>query len=531
MRRHDISQVKMNFMRERFISGTFGSTHAMAKEINVSTITSWRYKREFEQIKLHYPERLDDMHFFMPQPPKTHQLTPLYQELVPLLPVLLSQASNPLVPKNVWRAYKLIYPQGYSLATFRLVMYGWIIENVVPVKVRLITSITTEDQKTLSMWRRSNDRRRWQIAVVLENALKGYNVMRLMDKAQSARDTVNEWINIYKTEGLKGYDVKYNKAKIVIKRMQLRKENLIKLLHETPKLYGLNRTSWTIKALTDVYSRIYSSPTSWGQIKYTLKESGYNFRKSRDMLTSQDPKFREKIAKIQRILRRLKPNEKFFSIDEYGPVGVKIKGGVTLKHKSELPSIVPHKQKHKGIFICTTALELSTNQVSHFYSLKKNTFEMIKLVDLLLTEYKDNETLYLSWDNVSWHRSNILFGYIKEKNNDEYRAKFHTPAIKVVPLPSGTQYLNIVESVFSGLARTVIHNSNYDSLDECKAAVSLYFDTRNRHFLENPRRAGKKIWGKEIVAVKFSETQNCRNPKAMCARVYQKVVRNEKLID
>jgi hypothetical protein len=42
---------------------------------------------------------------------------------------------------------------------------------------------------------------------------------------------------------------------------------------------------------------------------------------------------------------------------------------------------VPQWQKSKGVLIMTAALELSTNQVTHFYSEKKNTDEMIKLLD------------------------------------------------------------------------------------------------------------------------------------------------------
>jgi len=37
--------------------------------------------------------------------------------------------------------------------------------------------------------------------------------------------------------------------------------------------------------------------------------------------------------------------------------------------------------------ILTAALELSRNQVTHFYSHAKNTEEMIKMADLLRTEY------------------------------------------------------------------------------------------------------------------------------------------------
>jgi hypothetical protein len=43
---------------------------------------------------------------------------------------------------------------------------------------------------------------------------------------------------------------------------------------------------------------------------------------------------------------------------------------------------VPQQQKSKGSLIITAALELSRNQVTHFYSDKKNTQEMIKMTDL-----------------------------------------------------------------------------------------------------------------------------------------------------
>jgi hypothetical protein len=53
----------------------------------------------------------------------------------------------------------------------------------------------------------------------------------------------------------------------------------------------------------------------------------------------------------------------------------------------------------------------------------------------------------------------------------------------------------VIESVFSGLARSIIHNSDYRTLDDAKAAIDRYFADRNEHFLQHPKRAGRKIWG------------------------------------
>jgi hypothetical protein len=44
----------------------------------------------------------------------------------------------------------------------------------------------------------------------------------------------------------------------------------------------------------------------------------------------------------------------------------------------------------------------------------------------------------------------------------------------LAPLPAGAQFLNVIESVFSGMARAVIDNSNYGSVDEARAAIDRY---------------------------------------------------------
>ena len=193
-------------------------------------------------------------------------------------------------------------------------------------------------------------------------------------------------------------------------------------------------------------------------------------------------------------------------------MSIKIRGGRSFV-KKDLLNIVPQYQKSKGTLICTAALELATNQITHFYSEKKNTEEMIKLLEILIKQYQSEERIYLSWDAASWHASNSLKKKVKEVNASDYRKIHMTPLVELAPLPASAQFLNIIESVFSGMARAVIHNSNYQSPDECKKAISLYFEERNKAFTENPKRAGKKIWGEEMVKPVFSDSNNCKDPR------------------
>jgi hypothetical protein len=161
----------------------------------------------------------------------------------------------------------------------------------------------------------------------------------------------------------------------------------------------------------------------------------------------------------------------------------------------------------------TAALELKTNQITHFYSTKKNTTEMLKLLEILLTKYSSAERIYLSWDTASWHFAKRLKERVKEINSTEHKAKHDRPHVELAPLPSGAQFLNVIESVFSGMARAIIHNSDYQSVDDCKIAIDRYIGERNQYFKENPKRAGKRIWGEERVKPVFSESNNCKDPK------------------
>ena len=166
----------------------------------------------------------------------------------------------------------------------------------------------------------------------------------------------------------------------------------------------------------------------------------------------------------------------------------------------------------KGSLTLVGALELSTNQVTHFYANRKSTAEMIELMHILLDKYHDQSFLYLSWDAASWYASKAFVAEVACVNEYEQRAARHIPSIALVPLPSSAQFLNVIESVFSGMARAIIHNSDYASAEVCKSAIDRYFFERNEFFQAHPKRAGNKIWGKERVPPVFSPSNNCKDP-------------------
>jgi transposase len=339
---------------------------------------------------------------------------------------------------------------------------------------------------------------------------KGVPFSAIATFINKSRDQVIRYWKKYEQGGVKALFRGYPPKKRRAEEEDL-KELFFSILHAPPSEYNINRTSWRIDDLKECLRR-KGNPASKDVIRELIRDSGFRWKSAKVVLTSNDPDYRAKLENITFILSSLGPNDRFCSIDEYGPFAVSMKGGVRLAGPDETP-YVQQFQRSKGCIIMTASLELSQNQITHFYSEKKNTMEMIRMLAALLDKYRGCETLYMSWDAASWHVSNALYREIDKVNSDDYRALNGTPTVKVAPLPSRAQFLNVIESVFSGMARAIIHNSDYQSVAEAKAAIDRYFAERNEHFQQHPKRAGRKIWGKERVISEFSQGNNCKDPK------------------
>lgn len=152
------------------------------------------------------------------------------------------------------------------------------------------------------------------------------------------------------------------------------------------------------------------------------------------------------------------------------------------------------------------ALSATTNQVTWIYGESKDSGAIIDLIEILFNQHREATNLYVTWDAVSWHNSSLLVEWL-DNFNAETERRADGPIIRLVPLPVSSQFLDVIEAVFSGMKRAVIHHSNYQSVHEMKDAISLHFVERNAYFRENPRRAGKKIWEIDF----FAEQENIRS--------------------
>ena len=348
-------------------------------------------------------------------------------------------------------------------------------------------------------------------SLIVSRVLNGCPAASVAREFQVTPKTVLKWTARFRTHGRAGLDDRSSKPHRIARRhLQPGSElndAVFELLHTPPRDSGFNRTTWRLADLQSAL-KMQGVLTSQNNLSLVIKKAGYQWKKARVTLTSSDALYREKVDAIRKALSDLKDDEAFFSIDEFGPFSVKKRGGKALQPPGYVRH-VPQWQKSKGSLIVTAALELSRNQIIHFYSDRKNSAETCKLIDQVRRQYKGYRRIYLSWDAAPWHSSEELLSRVEFFNGWADHDK--APQIEILPLPAQAQFLNVIELVFSGMARAIIHNSDYASVTEAKTAITRYFEDRNRTFAVTPQRAGRSIWGQERVPAAFALTNNCKD--------------------
>jgi transposase len=369
-----------------------------------------------------------------------------------------------------------------------------------------IRFIRGADKEILDEWRASNDKKLWQKAVTI---LENRNVLpeRIASKIERPIDQIEKWITEFNRYGLDGLN-RPRKPRRKAEREAARDQKarrILEILHAKPTAYGINRSNWNIPSIARAYEQEHKEIVGKSSVGRLLKQFGFAIRKARKVLTSPDPEYREKVELLLNTLQNLKPGELFFFVDELGPLRVKKYGGRALVRKNEV-LLYPQEQPHRGIIMMSGALSATTNQVTWIYGRSKDTSAMIDLIEVLYNQYFSASRLYVTWDAASWHRSAGLVEWL-DVFNATTRNTGEGPIIQLVPLPTSSQFLDVIEAVFSGMKRAVVHHSDYRNVPEMKKAISLHFADRNSHFQDNPKRAGKKIWDLDF----FDDTENIRS--------------------
>jgi transposase len=234
---------------------------------------------------------------------------------------------------DAWR--EVAHQCGYKYSRFASLYSAWRLEHSlgrISRARRPLRGVSPTDCVVFNRWQRSHDRRKWEVSVALLGLSFGHTVPAICRKIGRARRTVEKWCATYERSGIDSLPVKraHKLSEKIQAAIKEKKERLVKIIHETPNAYGINRASWSLQALSEAYKKTYGERASPSSISEYFIAAGYKFKKAKKSLMSSDPTYREKLEKITSTLSHLFSKEKVFSIDEFGPFSVKMHGGRAL---------------------------------------------------------------------------------------------------------------------------------------------------------------------------------------------------------
>jgi len=178
---------------------------------------------------------------------------------------------------------------------------------------------------------------KWRLKIIHHSLEVSKNVAKTCRHYGVSRRFYYRWYRRYLEYGEEGLKDRSRRPK-TIRAPEAGNESTInavfEILHSPPSQFNINRTSWRlvdIRACAEKSGIGISKET----IRRIIKNAGYSWKKAKIVLTSNDPHYRRKLNRIKKILGSLGTNERFFSIDEFGPVAIKTIGGRRLTAPNE----------------------------------------------------------------------------------------------------------------------------------------------------------------------------------------------------
>jgi len=127
--------------------------------------------------------------------------------------------------------------------------------------------------------------------------------------------SIERWAAAYARYGVAGLYARKRRKFLNRTSAQETKARILEIFHNQPRTYGINRASWTGESLADALHRTFRIKISLSTVIRHLRRAGFKMRRAKQVLTSPDPDYREKVETLLRTLQTLRETEMLFFVD------------------------------------------------------------------------------------------------------------------------------------------------------------------------------------------------------------------------
>lgn len=257
-----------------------------------------------------------------------------------------------------------------------------------------------------------------------------------------------------------------------------------------PKDHGLAAELWTLTALTNYVTEHGPSAgharlgaISRSSIHRILNAHALKPHRVRYYLERRDPEFERKMHDVLMVYRDVFVEDRTVDADgrHIYTVSVDEKPGVQaianvgedrLPVVDQQPSIARDAEYRRlGTLSILAALDLHTGNIVARVEARHRSREFIGLLQALDQHYPADAVIRIVLDNHTAHTSKETRAYLATRPN----------RFVYVHTPKHGSWLNLIETVFSRMARTFLRHIRVTSVDELKARIELGIAEMNAH--------------------------------------------------
>jgi len=247
---------------------------------------------------------------------------------------------------------------------------------------------------------------------------------------------------------------------------------------------GLPQELWTNRSLTQYIRK--NAPEEYklghvsnGTVSKILTRSNIRPHKITYYMEKTDPDHERKETEVLHVYREAKilrdtRDQKLITVLSYDEKpGIQAIGNIypdkppDLDHGSVSRN---HDYVRHGTVSLLAGIDLITGHIIPSVTEKHSSSEFIEWLEMVDRYYPDEYTITVILDNHSVHKSRETMVYLSSK---PYRFKF-------VFTPTHASWLNIIETFFSKISRTMLKGIRADSKEELKSRILSYIEDINR---------------------------------------------------
>ena len=359
---------------------------------------------------------------------------------------------------------------------------------------RPLTPITlTDDERlTLSTWsRRPTTAQRIALrAKIILAAADGRSNIAIATDLRVPVYTVGKWRRRFLDRRLEGVT---DSPRSGAPRAVVDEPRLQELVHQSPRLFGKNRSTWTLQLLADTCNAtgITRSRICASTIRRALKRMGVKCRRAELWMTSPDPHYAEKKARRDRIIRLASKHPEWVVgfLDEVWwsrlarpPVRGWSAGKPLKIHVLSQPEDDPDPVA----ICCYGLLRQDTDKVMLRFiegrPVGDLTAQFLSWVcEQLRAEGKSR--LVVIWDTPSWHTGRPVSEWLA-KHNREVKADGGVQVV-LCPLPVKSPWLNNIETRWGPAKRAILEPDRILTAQEVVSRVCEHFGTKPLPYLKS----------------------------------------------